>query len=409
MQLSVNLRYSGAAGSASVVRSVVTAYVQQHFAAHHRGVRVRIVLAPSAAPSKTGAGGPTPATLVAPILAGRGSDILSGSGYAFPAFMRGGLLVPLAGLIQQSGLHLGGFDPGHLHVLAQEPQGLFALPAFDGPDVVLVNYSTIAALGLRAPTADWTATEAVDLWRRAAGTRAGAHHFGMAFNLQEYFLHLFGGHLMDATGTRCRLDSSRVVQAANWLVPLYQSGVADVVVSGAGGDVRQGIAACGMTGGGSLQADLLSMESRQVHWDFLPMPLFPGGRRATANNGDWYGMNARSKNPQALVWELLRFVVTDPGLARLLFRTTFMPPNLRSLWPEWLSAVRAAAPVLRTKNLEAFAQAMDYGVCNHRFRHHPYTCDTILRKWIIRIFLGTVSPALALREACTAIDALQRG
>ena len=409
VQLSVSLRYSGSAGSASVVRSMVAAYVQRHFAARHRGVRVRIVLAPSAAPSKTGAGGPTPATLIAPILAGRGSDILSGSGYALPAFMRGGLLVPLDGLIQQSGFPLGGFDPGHLHVLRQEPQGLFALPAFDGPDVVLVNYSTIAALGLRAPTADWTATEAVDLWRRAAGTRAGTHRFGMAFNLQEYFLHLFGGHLMDAAGTRCRLDSSRVVQAANWLVPLYQSGVADVVVSGAGGDVRRGIATCGMTGGASLQADLLAMESRQVHWDFLPMPLFPGGRRATANNGDWYGMNARSKNPQALVWELLRFVVTDPGLARLLFRTTFVPPNLRSLWPEWLSAVRAAAPVLRTKNLEAFAQAMDYGVCNHRFRRHPYTCDTILRKWIIRIFLGTVSPALALREACTAIDALQRG
>ncbi len=407
VRLVVSLRYSGAASRASVVQSVVTAYLQQHFAARHHGAQVRTTISPSAAAASPG--GPTPAQLVAPLLAGAGPDILSGSGYALPAFMDAGLLVPLDPLVQSAGLDLSGFDPGHLHVLRQPPQGLFALPAFDGPDVVLVDYSTIAALGQPAPTAAWTASDAVTLWRHLAGTRAGVHHFGMAFNLQEYFLHLFGGHLMNADGTRCRLDSPLVVQAANWLVPLYQAGVADVVATGAGTDVRRGIATCGMTGGSSLQADLLAMESRRVQWDFLPMPLFPGKRRATANNGDWYAMNARSPNPQALVWELLRFVVTDPGLARLLFRTTFVPPNQRSLWPEWLSAVRAAAPVLRTKHLEAFVQAMDYGVCNHRFRHQPYACDAILQKWIIRIFLGTVSPALALHEACSAIDALQRG
>lgn|GEM_PF-4405247 len=417
-RLLVNLSYQGAGTYGGVIQSLVENYIAQNFSARHRGVEVRTVPAPRDASSGT-PGAPAVLTLdpsgvptgigaqLAAIIAGTGADVLSGTGYALAAFVDNGVLLPLDPLVAAAGLDLSVFDPGHIEILRQPPQGLFGLPAFDGPAVVLANRAPLDTLGLSFPGPDWTAEQAVTLWEHLAGQRGGRHLWGMAFDLQDYFLHLFGGDLMNADGTQCLLDQPLVVQAADWLVPLYQNGVCDVMATGAGSDVRGGLAALGMTGGRSLQADLLAMEGMGVGWDFLPMPVFPGGRRSTYNNGDWYGINARSRHPQDLLWELLLFIATDAGLARLLFRTTFVPPNQRTLWADWLASVRAAAPVLQTKHLEYFVQAMDYGYCNHRFRYQPYTCDQILERWIIRIFLGTVSPPLGLQRATAEINALQ--
>lgn len=420
--LVVSLSYHGAGVYGGVVRDLVDAYIAQNFASQHAGVAVTTVVPPvAAAPSATTAPQDA-ASIVAPVVAGKGPDVLSGTGYQLAAFMDAALLIPLDALVRQAGLDLSAFDPGHLEVLRQLPQApataapggatppnstLFGLPAYDGPAVVLVNRSTLDAAGLALPDANWTSEQAVGIWSRLAGQRAGRHHYGMAFDLQDYFLHLFGGDLMSPDGSRCLLDQPLVLQAANWLVPLYQNGIADVMSTGAGGDVRSGVATFGMTEGSSLQAAVLAMEGMKVGWDFLPMPVFPGGRRSTYNNGDWYGINARSQHPQELLWALFRFIASDAGLARLLFRTTFVPPNQRALREDWLTSVRAAAPVLQGKHLEYFVQAMDYGYCNHRFRRQPYACDLILQQWIIRIFLGTVSPTLGLQQATTQINALQ--
>lgn len=405
--LRVQLSYHGASPYGGVIRELVDGYLASHFSNRHRGVAVRTLVPPAAPAASPTAAPETAARIIAPVVAGTGPDILSGTGYDLPAYLGAGLLVPLDGFIHTSGLDLGIFDPGHLVILREVPGGLFGLPAYDGPDVILVNSSLLASAGLSFPSPSWTSAQAVTLWQRLSGQRHGRHQWGMSFNLQEYFLNLFGGQLMDAAGTRCLLDRPLVLEAADWLVPLYQNGVAAVLAGGASANVRSGIAACGMTGGRSLQADLLAMAGMGVEWDFLPMPVFPGGRRSTYNNGDWYGINAQSKHPRALLWELFRFVATDAGLARLLFQTTFVPPNQRPLWETWLATVRAAAPVLRTKRLDYFVQAMEYGFCNRRFRYHPYTCYDILQRWIIRIFLGTVSAATALRRATTEINALQ--
>ncbi len=417
-RLVVDLSYQGAGSYGGVIQDLVDSYIAQNFSARHRGVEVRTVPAPR--PSVAGTqGAPAVSTLdasgvptdigaqLAAIIAGNGADVLTGTGYAFAAFVDNAMLAPLDPVVRAAGLDLSVFDPGHIAILRQPSGGLYGLPAFDGPAVVLCNLTRVLARGLALPGPDWTSVEAAALWRELSGQSGGRHLWGMALDLQDYFLHLFGGELMSADGTRCLLDQPLVVEAANWVVPLYQQGVCDVTATGAGADVRGGSAAFGMTAGHSLQADLLALEGQGIAWDFLPMPLFPGGRRSTYNNGDWYGINARSKQPADLLGELLSFIATDAGLARLLFRTTFVPPNQRTLWADWLASVRAAAPVLQSKHIEYFVEAMEYGYCNHRFRYQPYVCDQILERWIIRIFLGTVSPALGLERATQEINALQ--
>lgn len=416
--LVAQLNYQGAAPYGHVLQSLVDAYIAQHFSARYRGVAVRTVGAPTgsaggtqgapAALTLNGAGVPTEiGAQIAAIIAGAGADVLSGTGYAFAAFVDSNLLTPLDSVVAAAGLDLSRFDPGHLAILRQPGGGLFGLPAFDAPAVILVNLSRVAQRGITVPGPTWTSAEAAATWSTLSGQRGTQHLWGMSLDLQDYFLHLFGGQLMSADGTSALLDHPAVLEAANWVVPLYQGGVCDVTATGAGAAVRGGTAAFGMTSGHELQADLLAMQAQGVNWDFLPMPLFPGGRRSTYNNGDWYGINARSQHPADLLDELLLFIATDAGFARLLFRTTFVPPNQSTLWADWLASVRAAAPVLATKHIEYFVEAMDYGYCNQRFRHQPYACDQILQRWIIRIFLGTVSPALGLRLATQQINALQ--
>lgn len=408
VRLVVGLSYQGAGVYGGVVQKLVDGYIAAHFSAHHRGVEVRTTAAGSggAGPADPTAPPPDAVATAAAIVTGGGPDVLAGTGYQLPAFVAAKLLLPIDRLVAGAGIDLSDFDAGHLRLLRQSGS-LMGLPAFDAPEIVLGNLSMVDSAGLALPDPAWTSEQATTLWSKLSGADGLRHRWGMAFDLQDYFLQLFGGDLMSPDGTRCLLDQPLVLQAANWLVPLYQHGIADVTTTGADGDVRAGTAAFAMAGPGALQTDLLAMQALGGRWDFLPMPVFPAGRRATYNNGDWYAINAVSRQPQELLWELLQLVALDSGLQRLLFSTTFVPPNRRSLWDDWLASVRAAAPVLQSKHLEYFVEAMDYGICNTPFHTQPYACDLILQQWIIRIFLGTVSPTLGLQQATTQINALQ--
>ena len=398
--LAASIGYQGGATYAGTQQQLVETYLAEHFSATHPGVRVTTTAAPNSNGNPA-----TSTTVIASILAGAGPDILAGSGYQLASFLEQNLLAPLAKPIAQAGLPLGGFDQNHLAALTRA-SGLVALPAFDGPDVVLVNWSIFDGLGLPRPTAEWTQDTAATAWRQIAAQKPGGQKvWGMGLDLHDYFVQLFGGRLMNAAGTVCLLDQPAVLLAADWLVPL----VIDGAVQPIGTDVlvTQGTAATGMGGGGRLQSDLLAMQAMNVQWDWLPMPLFPGNRRYTYNNSDWYALNALSTKPADLCWELLQFIVLDPGFAHLMYSTTFVTPNQTALWDTWLALVRAAAPILATKHIEYFAQAVSYGVCDQDFAQHPYKCDNILDEWFTLIFTGSVAPASGLRQCAAAINALQ--
>jgi ABC-type glycerol-3-phosphate transport system substrate-binding protein len=400
--LTASIGYQGAATYAGTQRELVDDYIAQHFSARHPGVRVATAPAPNANGNPASA-----ATVIAAVLAGGGPDVLAGSGYQLASFLEQDLLAPLEALVRAAGIDLTGFDPSHVAALTRPGTGLIGLPAWDGPDAVLVNWSMLDGLGLPRPGPGWTYDEAATLWRQVAASRGATHIWGMGLDLHDYFARLFGGQLMNAAGTRCLLDSAAVLQAADWLVPLVLEGAVQPI--GTDVLVTERVAATGMGGGGRVQTDLVAMQALQVEWDWLPMPLFPQNRRYTYNNSDWYGLNALSTHPRELVWELLQFLVLDPGFAQLMFRTTFVPPNQRSLWPAWMAAVRAAAPVLRTKHLEYFEEATAYGVCDQDFAVHPYQADTILQHWLTLVFTGAVAPAAGLAQCAAAINTLEAG
>ncbi len=402
-RLTAAISYQGATNYSGVQRTLVQDYIAKHWSAKHRGVEVSTV--PSA--SANGTHGSAIA-MIAAAVAGTGMDIVSAGGWQLADVLAGGFLRPLDSFVRKDNLSLTGFDPGQLRELTRPVDGgLMGLPAYSGPMVLLVNYSLLDQFGLARPQPDWTHTEAAALWQSISRVVKGKRLYGAGLDSGDpaWQLATYGASVASPNGQVCTVDSTAAVRAMTWMRGLVASNAVDP--GGNGGSVRHRRAVFGMTGGWSVQTDAFHMHTLGVKWDWLPMPTFPAGRRATYVNGDWYGINANSKNSPDLVWSLFRFLTTDPGLWQLLFRTTFAGPNLRSLWPDWLQVVRAVDPVLRTKHLEYYAEAMAYGVPNYRFPYEPAQCDTILNQYRSQIIHGKVSPTLGLQQAAKQINAIQ--
>ncbi len=407
LRLVAAISYTGGVYGGAAQRAV-EAYIATHFAPTHARVVVSTIPAPD--PDRTSL---AYQGAVAAALTGTGPDVLTGTGYQLPAFADTGALAPLTGWVREARVDLAAFSPGHLSALTRPPHGLVALPAFDSPDVMLVNDGLLAETGAPPPSPDWTYEEATTAWTKATVDRAGVHIYGVSMDIEEYVTELFGGHLMNAAATRCLLNDPRVLAAADWLVPLVRHGIVYPEADPALADraVRRGRAAFGMSPARNVQAAARDMDGMGVPWDWLPMPYFPPfppGHRMTYSGGDWYGLNAHSGSPAEVVWELLSFLVLDAGYQELMYRMTWVPPNRIDRWSDWMAVVRGQAPALRGKHLEYYRDAMAYAVPDLWFRYSPYEADSIIKLALVAIAEGRISPASGLAALTQSINVLQR-
>lgn len=136
------------------------------------------------------------------------------------------------------------------------------------------------------------------------------------------------------------------------------------------------------------------------------MPSFPAGQRTYVNN-DFYALNAYSKNPPELAWEILKFLALDRGFAQLQYKTTFITPNQTALWPEWIEVVRQVAPPLRGKNLEAYMGAARYATAQYFFRYDNNGASNIFNQYMSLMVSGQLTPKLGLAEITGRINALE--
>jgi ABC-type glycerol-3-phosphate transport system substrate-binding protein len=407
VRLTVALGYGGALEGAAAL-GAVGEYLGATFAARRPGVRVAVVPAPD--PDRES---PAYQEAVSAAVAGRAPDVLSGTDYQLPAFADAGVLLPLQPVIRALGLDLGRFAAPHLVALTRAPWGLVGLPAFEAPEVMLVNLSLLAALGVPAPDPDWTYLDATRAWTQATRDTAHGHLWGVSYDVEEYLTELFGGQVMDATGTRCLVASPAVLRAAEWFVPLVLRGIAYPIPNPPVADrlARQGRAAFATSPAQNVLGVVQDMRRLGADWDWLPMPRFPPlppGRRLTYASGDWFGLYAHGPNRE-LAAELLAFLTTDPGFAGFVVRLAWVPPARVDLVPVWVRALQARAPVLADKHLAYYQDATRYEVPDRWFRYQPYEADSILRFWLLLIAQGRVTPARGLEAIAQAIDALEQG
>ncbi len=263
----------------------------------------------------------------------------------------------------------------------QEPSGLYAVPAYTAPQPLIYNQTLFDDLGLKYPDPEWDYIEATKVWKSLTGTnRQGQHRYGTTFQWQpnsfdgsRFLLKGFGGDELDATRTRCLLDSKQSIAAGEWI---YGQIWDKVIINrfGLSGNGAQDIIAdqVGMyQSAGNMLFEAVTTLGTNVKWDVLPMPSWPV-RRATNVNVDYFGMNAYYPN-QDVAWELFKYVAANPAYQRFIISTTLMFPNLMSLWSEWERDINAAAPITRGKQLQWWPDAAlkGYGYGRGFWRYDP--------------------------------------
>jgi ABC-type glycerol-3-phosphate transport system substrate-binding protein/regulation of enolase protein 1 (concanavalin A-like superfamily) len=399
IHLVVSIGYQGGGNFAGVYHEVVQRYIDEHWTAQHPGVRVSTI----AGDGSNGNGTEGVRPEIAASLAGTPADVITGFSMAWPEYLAAGMLRNLDPFIAKDNLDLGVFSPGHLAALTT-PQGHMALPEYDGPEVMLINLGTLDDLGLKYPEDDWTSAEAEALWRQVAGEHNGKWLYGASVDFPHggWEVAGWGGTIGTADGLRCNMDSAACTAAYTWWMGLLQDNV--LFGNNSTPAHNSGGYAMMMMGGWTIEGALAF--TRSGKWRYFPMPSFPQ-RRATFTNDDFYAINEYSQNPPDLVWDIFKFVVLDPGFQRLQWGTTLVTPNQIDMWPDWIAYVSQIAPPLRTMNLAAYAQAMEYGVAQYFWQYENIQAYQLRDTNLMAIQAQQVSVPLGLHRATAAINALE--
>lgn len=326
---------------------------------------------------------------IAAILAGAGGpDVLSGCCTDFPTYQAANVLAPLDPWLKRDNINAHGlFSPGHLSALTTS-QGIMALPAYDGPQVLLVDEGQLDSLGLSYPAPDWTLAEAERLWEASAasdkkaptGWRYGATLQWYVGSWGGYWLPQgWGGNWIDPSHAKPLFNSPEALQAFTWITDLFKRKVAIPRgfsgSDGGWGSVHAGQSVMGMTGGWDTLSVATNMQGRK--WNYYPMPVFPSGQPSTMINVDFIAMNQATKYPD-LAWSLFKFAAMDPNYQLFDIQTTLVNPSLVSLWPEWIRTVQNIAPPLRAKNLKYYEDAVQYGHGHIYFEYEAIQANNLI-------------------------------
>ena len=327
------------------------------------------------------------------------------------------MLARLDPLLQQDNLPRSLWSQGQL-ITYQEPDGLYGVPAYTACQPLIYNQTLFDDLGLKYPDAEWDYTEATSIWRSIAGKLPnGNWRYGTtmqwypnSFDGGVYLLKGFGGELMDATHTRCLIDSPPAISAGNWIYPLIWDKVI-INRGGVSGYNGAGAVVAGLVGmyqsAGNMLFEAVEEIGNKLNWDVLPMPRWPV-RRGTNVQVDYYGLNKYYPN-QELAWELWKFVAAGQGTNRFLISSTLSFPNLMSMWPEWEALVRAAAPVTRDKALHWWADAatQGYGYGHEFWKYEDAQAESAMGTIMQQLWDHKMDATAGFTEMKLQVDAIE--
>ncbi len=397
--LLASIPFQGNGNYQGTMQQLMEEFIDENWTAKHPGVVVKTQAGSGANGTNTGS-----STLTVAALAGQTTpDTLCGCCNDLPTYLAANMLMPLDPLLKQYNVDVSNFSPGHMAALQWNSQQM-ALPQYDGPEVLVYNEGALDQLGVSYPSDGWTYEEASSLWQSCASDKNGKRIYGVGLDTgdPEWLVHAFGGLIGNADGTQALLDSAPNAAAYTWLYGLLSNGVA----SGNGyGSVQSGQQAFAVAGGWDIQS--IALAFRSLKWNFIGMPTFPSGKASTFINNDFNAINAFSKNPIDLVWDLFSFITIDTQMQYFQYKTTFITPNQINLWPAWIQLITAEAPPLKSKNLTAYQDAVSYGWSTYFFKYAPLQANAVEGNWLGQITSGKVTAEVGLRQANTQINGMQ--
>ena len=347
-------------------------------------------------------------TTTSGILAGTAPDVFNDNTVA--PYVEGHLALNLSPYMQQDNVNPNLFATSQIAKYTSNG-GIYMLPSYIGTTVLVVNLGILGQLGLTPPPPGATYLEWTNLFRSAAGKVKGQQRYGTSiFNgINPFYFHGFGSSVVSETNpTQAGFNNPAGLAAVEWMMNLIWDNVA--TFNGGGQTNTERLFGQGLTVAPVCWIQMLPhwvpiLEG--MNWDFYQMPLWPK-QPATFANTDFWAISASTKVPEA-AWQLLKFITTGGQYSSLLMHTALFPPNLKSLWPEWVATVQNVAPPLRGKNVQAFAEYVltDHAYPGRDFTYSSGQAHSIFGTYMGKIQAKQVDPTLGLQQAAQQIAAFE--
>lgn len=343
------------------------------------------------------------------ILAGSAPDVFPDNNIS--PYIEGNLLLDLTKFMRQDNVDSSLFATSQMAKFTTAG-GVYALPAYVGTTVMLVNQQIVSEAGLSNPEAGWTYQEWTTLFKGTASRKGNVVRYGTSLfggAAAPFLLHGFGASVVDPSDpTKCGLDTPGAVECINWAAGLLNEQVA---FSNGGGQAHtQQLFKAGQATAPVLWIQMLPHWVpllQGMSWDFYQMPLWPV-QPATFCNSDFWAISGNTKVPDA-AWTLLKEICVGTTYSELLMQAALFPPSLKSLWPNWVEVVKSVAPPLHNKNLDVFSEYVltDHAYPGLDFKYQNATVQSLIGGVVGQIQSGQVSAQLGLQQVAQRVNAIE--
>lgn len=384
----------------ATAQSLCQQFVDAQFTAKHPGTAVKVVPSTQSQSSQQ---------IAATIAGSDFVDVFNDCCADLPGWVSSGLMLPLEDRLRTANIDLTQWSRLRM-------QGLnffghqYAIPAYDGPEVMVYRQDMLDAFGLPYPDPQWDYKAAEQLWHTCSRTVNGKQVYGVSLDIlqtnSDYLFHGWGGSLFNQDHTVCLIDSPECIAAGQWLFSLIWDKVAAPSRDQVNGLVS-GKDVFSVCGGWNTFTEATTLGA-QYKWNILPQPTLAKGPAAMVNS-DFYAINAHTAQPD-LAWAFFQWLVADPAWTRFVMRATLISPALISLWDEWTTAAQQVAPTLQGKDLQYYKEAAlsGYEVPQSFFLYSGSQAGDILAQWWQQLVAQKVSVPDAFRQIAAQINALEQ-
>ena len=306
-------------------------------------------------------------------------------------------LLPLDDRIKAGGLDLT-TSFGSVGTIYAYKNQTYAIPDRSGAMIVYYNKTMFSKAGLKAPTADWTWTDAENAFKALTipGKQWGYAGAGW-WPAWWSFAYQAGGKIIDPATGKPTVNSPAVVEALTWVGGLMSKGYIPTVAQYAdmgpnvGGDqaFANGKVAVSTTG----FWDIASLLKSGIDWDIAP--LWRGRQQAVSAFGSGLAISRTSKNPDS-AFKAIAFLASADGQKAIIDSGQDVPANLAVqnsdafLKPTWMT---------KAIDMKTFGESSSF-VYRAPFIPEWNEMQTAITNKLNNFFLGK-------QDAKSALDGLQ--
>jgi ABC-type glycerol-3-phosphate transport system substrate-binding protein len=289
----------------------------------------------------------------------------------------------------------------------------YGLPVSIESVVAAVNLGILDEMGLAAPDDGWDYKAAEKLFRATTvtGHDEKTHRYGGAFYFyaeyypEEYYLRQFGGSYVDPQDAgKCNLSAEGSIACGEYIYPLLQEGICttDWAYSGKFPNNLLTVGLCG-----SFMLPQFAAYPATLKYRFMPLPKGPV-MGATFGSPAFYAIPSTTKVADA-AWRLLRWMSFEPDFQQANMKFGLLPPASLKLYGDFVDVVKAVAPPLRDKNVEAFSAWVTDGHAfpDPFFKYNTGSAFNLLNTDLAKILTAHASVRETFVQAAAHVDAYE--